>query len=224
MQLSDVITEARKMLQDTNTNVSLQRYSDADLLGFANQTLKRMALLRPDLFAFIGDITCTEGEVLQSAPADSIRIMEIFRVKNGSSVRETNREVLDQTYPAWQNDTAAACSSWMRHPRNNNKFFIYPKAPSGQVLIGEYAKYPTDYAADATVDLLPDAYFPCVVDGTVFLAESIDDEAVNSNRAKLFQDSFFQLLDVSLKSRVITDNERGGLDRGKAQEIRGDER
>jgi len=224
MQLGDVITEARKILQDTSTVDSLQRYSDADLLGFANQTLKRMALVRPDLFSYIGEITCTTGEVLQSAPSDSIRIMEIFRVKDGSSIRETNREILDQTYPAWQSDAAAACSSWMRHPRNQNKFFIYPKAPSGQILIGEYAKYPSDYAADDEVELLPDAFFPCVVDGTVYLAESIDDESVNSNRAKLYQDSFFNLMDLNLKSRVITDNERGGLDKSREQEKMGDER
>lgn len=211
MILLDVITEVRKMLQDTSNDSSLRRYSDETLLGFANQTLKRMALLRPDLFAYIGEITCTSGAVLQSAPSDSIRIMEIFRIKDGPGIRETNREILDQTYPNWVTEEPSACISWMRHVRNPNRFFIYPQAPSGQILIGEYCQTPPDYDSSTTVGLLPDAYFPVVVDGTIFLAESIDNEHVNSNRAQLFQQSFVQVLTTSFQSRSITDTEEAGL-------------
>jgi hypothetical protein len=96
MTLGDIIAEARILLQDTRS--SLYRYSDADLLKFGNQTLKRMAVLRPDLFSYIGPITCTAGTVIQSAPADSLRIMEVFSISGGKAVRETNREILDQTY------------------------------------------------------------------------------------------------------------------------------
>lgn len=213
MILSDVVTEVRRLAQDTNTDTSLQRFSDAVLLSWANQTLKRMAILRPDLFSTIGEIPCTAGEVLQSAPSDSIRLMEILRVKNGRAVRETNRETLDQTYPSWPNDTAAACLNWMRHPRDQNKFFIYPKAPADQILIGEYAQSPEDYAAGDTVLLLPDAYFTTVVDGTMFLCQSVDDEHVLSQRATLFQQSFTNALQANLESRIVTDNERGGHDK-----------
>lgn len=213
MILSDVITEARKLLQDTSSEASLQRFTDAVLLGFANQTLKRIALIRPDLFSYVGTITCTAGEVLQSAPADSIRLMEIFRVQDGDAVRETNRQTIDQTYPGWVDAAEGPTVNWMRHPRNPNKFFIYPKAPTSQVLIGEYAKAPPDYNGSTTVDLLPDAYFTTVVDGTVFLAESIDNEHVTNGRAKMFFDSFTASLDASYKSRLFTDLDSGGLDK-----------
>lgn len=208
MKLSSVITEVRRIVQDVNAP---QRYSDTMLLGFANQTLKRMAVLRPDLFAYIGEIPTTAGQVLQSAPSDSLRIMEIFQVKNGNGVIEVNRESLDQTYPQWMNEAAAPCVNWMRHTRNNNKFFIYPKAPAGQVLIAEYAQTPKSYTADEDVQLLPEAFFPIVVDGTVFLTESVDNEHVNSNRAQLFQQSFTQALGVSAQARAITDTEESGL-------------
>ncbi len=62
-----------------------------------------------------------------------------------------------------------------------------------------------------TVALLSDAYFPVVIDATVFIAESVDNEHVNSNRAQLFQQSFTQALGVSAQGRVITDTEEGGL-------------
>ena len=207
MILNDVITETRRILQDTN---SPQRYSDAVLLGFANQALKRIAVLRPDLFAFISTMTCTQDSVIQSSPSDSIRIIEVYSVVGGNAIIETNREALDQAYPTWMNDPAGAAVNFMRHVRNANKFFIYPKAPANQVLNIEYAQTPPDYTADQTVALLPDAYFPVVVDATVFLAESVDNEHVNSNRAQLFQQSYTQALGVATQARTITDTERGG--------------
>jgi hypothetical protein len=214
MILANVITEARRILQDMNEPM---RYSDQVLLGFANQSLKRMAVLRPDLFAFIGELPTTAGAILQSPPSDSLRVMEIFQVKDGSGITEVDREVLDQTYPAWMNDTAAPCVNWMRHPRNPNKFFIYPKAPVDQVLIGEYCKTPPDYALEDEVELLPDAYYPTVVDGVVFLAESIDNEHVNSQRAALFQQSFTQALGAGIQARGLTDAEDAGVGKPQGQ-------
>ena len=208
MILNDVITEVRRILQDVNTP---QRYSDTILLGFANQALKRMAVLRPDLFAYMGTMTCTQDSVIQSAPSDSIRIIECYSVVGGNGIIETNREALDQAMPTWMNDTAAAATNWMRHVRNPNKFFIYPKAPANQVLNIEYAQTPSTYDGTTTVTLLPEAYFPVVVDGTVYIAESVDNEHVNSKRAELFQSSFTQAPGVTAQSRTITDTEKGGL-------------
>ncbi|MCA9340696.1 MAG: hypothetical protein KDA17_07300, partial [Candidatus Saccharibacteria bacterium] len=205
-----VITEVRRLSQDTNTSSSLQRFTDAELLGYANQTLKRMSLVRPDLFAYVTAMTCAAGEVMQDAPTDSIRIMEVLRVSGGNAVRETNRETLDQTYPGWGDDAAAATVNWMRHPRHPNKFFIYPKAPASQDLVVEYAQSPTSYAADDDVLRLSDAYFTAVVDGTMWLAQSVDDEHVLSQRAAMFQQSFVQQLQANLESRIVTDLERGG--------------
>lgn len=211
MILDTVIAEVRKMLQDTSTNVALQRYSDTELLGYANQALKRIAVLRPDLFAKITDFSTVAGEVIQTAPSDSLRIMEVFRVKNGASIRETNRETLDQTYPDWANDDPGPTVNWMRHVRNANRFFIYPKAPASQTLVLEYAQAPKNYSLGETVALLPDAYLPVVIDGTIFLAESIDNEHVNSNRAQLFQQSFVQSLSTNFQARPVTDTESAGL-------------
>jgi hypothetical protein len=206
--LGEVITETRRILQDLNQPL---RFSDALLLGFANQALKRMAVLRPDLFAVIADLPTVAGQVLQAAPADSLRIMEVFQVKDGAGVTEVSRKAMDETYPSWINDPAGPTVNWMRHVRNSNRFFIYPKAPVGQELIIEYSQCPKDYTISETVDILPPAYFPVLVDGTVFLAESVDNEHVNSNRAQLFQQSFTQALGVSVQARSITDTEEGGL-------------
>lgn len=209
MTPNEVITEVRRLIQDTKVPY---RYSDAVLLGFVNQTLKRMVMLRPDLFAVIGDIPTTADTVLQSCPVDSIRLIEIFQVKDGDAITEVNRETLDRTAPSWQREASGQPVNFMRHVRNPNRFFVYPRPSAGVVLIGEYAQTPPDYTLDQEIVYPIDAYFPAVVDGVVFLAESIDNEHVNSGRAKLFQDAFVQGLGVSLQSRAITDTESGGQD------------
>lgn len=180
------------------------------MLALVNQALKRMVVLRPDLFAIIGTVACTAGSTIQSTPTDSVRLIEVYSIVNGGGVVEASREVLDQTIPSWRSDAAGAAVNWMRNVRNPNNFFIYPKAPAAQVLTVEYSQSPPTYDADDDIALLSDAYMPVVVDITVFLAESIDNEAVTSGRAKLFQDSYTQALGLSLQSRAVTDTENSG--------------
>lgn len=209
MTPADIITEARTLIQDSRTPY---RYSDTVMLNFVNQTLKRMSILRPDLFSVIGDIPTTANTVIQSCPADSLRLVEIFQIKNGDAVTEVNREVLDQMNPGWVNEAAGTPLNFMRHVRNPNKFFLYPRPATGVILVGEYAQVPPNYTLSQTITALPDAYLPVAADGVVFLAESVDNEHVNSNRAKLFQDSFSQTLAAGLQTRIVTDTEEGGLD------------
>jgi hypothetical protein len=209
MTPNEAITEVRRLIQDTKTPY---RYSDTVLLGFVNQTLKKMVVLRPDLFAVIGDFTTVANTVLQSCPTDSVRLMQIFQIKNGDAVTEVSKETLDRMYPNWVNEAAGVPVNFMRHVRNANKFFVYPRPTAGVTLVGEYAQSPATYALNDTIALLPDAYLTSVVEGTVYLAESIDNEHVNSGRAKLFQDAFTQGLGVGLQARVVTDTEEGGLD------------
>jgi hypothetical protein len=138
-------------------------------------------------------------------------LVEIFQVKNGAAVTEASRDMLDQSYPEWVSEPPGQPINFMRHVRNPNKFFVYPRPALNTVLIGEYVQSPPAYTLAQTIEL-PDGYFSTVIDGTVFLTESIDNEHVLSGRAKLFQDAFVQGLGVGLQSRVITDTETGGME------------
>jgi hypothetical protein len=209
MTPAEIIAEARRLINDTRAP---QRYSDNTLLGFTNQTLKRAAMFRPDLFLFLGDVPTTPNTTVQTMPADSIRLVDIFGIKDGDTITEVNRETFDQTYPGWRSEPAGQPVNFMRHVRNPNTYFLYPRPVAGVILLAEYAKVPTDYTLNSPIDAPIDAYFPSIVDGVVFLAESIDDEHVNSGRAKLFFDTFTQGLGISLQSREVTDSESAGLD------------
>lgn len=207
MTPQDVINEVRQLVQDTRPPF---RYSDTVLVGFVNQTLQRMVLLRPDLFMVVDDIPVIANEVMQSLPADSYRLVEIYRIKDGGALVEVSREMLDQSYPDWAVDPPDVPVNYVRHPRNPNKFFLYPRPRINLTLVGEYVRTPVQVALNDPIDL-PGAYETSLIDGVVFLAQSVDNEHVNSNRAKLFQDSFLQGLGVSLQSRSLTDSESGAM-------------
>jgi hypothetical protein len=212
MTPAQVITEVRRIVQD---ELSPQRYSDAVLLGYVNQTLKRMAVVRPDLFSDIVEIPTQAGSAVQTLPATAIRLLDIFQVKDGGAINEVDRETMNRNYPSWMTEAAGVPVNFMRHVKNPDRFFLYPRPQSGVVLIGEYAVAPSTYALNDTIALLADSYFPVVVDGAVFLAESIDDEHIQSGRAKLFYDSFISQLSTNLQSRKVTDTKNAGLDPGE---------
>jgi len=208
MTPTEVITEARVLIQDTKVPY---RYSDTVLLGFVNQTIRRMVMLRPDLFTTVTDITTTADICEQALPSTAVRLVEIFRVKNSTSIEEVDRDLFDRSYPQWTTDASGTPTKYIRHPRNPRAYFLYPRPTAGTVLVGEYVVTPPVYALVDSIAVLPNAYFGALIDGTVYLAESIDNEHVNSGRAKMFYDSFVQTLGVDLQSRTVTDTESGGV-------------
>lgn len=205
MTPSDVIVEVRKLLQDTQAPY---RYSDTDLVGYVNQTLKRMAVLRPTLFTNITSVPLTANSVIQDLPVDAHRLVQVFYIDNYNSVNEVEREVLERAYPQWVSDPADIPFNFIRHPRNATKFFLYPRPIGNLTATVEYVVEPTTYAINDTILYLKDTYLGVVIDGVMFLASSIDDEHVLSNRAKLFMESFTQALGVDLQQQAILDNER----------------
>lgn len=205
MTPSDVITDVRFLIQDEETPY---RYSDERLLGLINQILKRMVAYRPDLFIVNDTIATTPDTVLQNLPEGAVRLMEIYSVTDGDALKEVNRETLDQMYPGWVSEAPSDPVNWMRHPRNPTKFFLYPRPDTGVTLEAEYINSPEDLALSDDIEL-PEAYKSAVVDGTVYLAESIDSEAVGNGRAQFFLNAFFDTLGVDLSTRSMVDGEDG---------------
>lgn len=208
MTPSDIIAEVRQLIQDARTPF---RYVDSVLLGFVNQTIRRMVMLRPDLFITQTDIATVPNVVEQMLPATAVRLVEIFRVKDGTSIEEVDRDQFNTAYPQWTTDPAGTPTKYIRHPRNPRAYFLYPRPVEGTELVGEYVVAPPVYTINDPITVLPTAYFGSLIDGTVYLAESTDDEHANSNRAKLFFDSFVQSLGIDFQTRSFIDVETGGV-------------
>jgi len=193
--LSTIVSKVRDTIQDEDSDPSY-RISDAKMTQYANDFVRELALLRPDLFSTIGDITCTPGTALQSAPAGAIVLMDIFQVKVGQVVIEARRADIDRFNSGWWNDTAAPAENWFRHDKDPLKFFIYPKSPDPQILVGQWAALPAEMA-DVGAQIpaqVQEIYYSAMHHYMVFRAEVKDDETVLSGRAKLFYDGFAVLV------------------------------
>ncbi|MFM6959555.1 MAG: DUF6682 family protein [Schleiferiaceae bacterium] len=203
--VADIVVETRELLLDESEPY---RYSDEFIIRKVNQVLRRMVIVRPDLFAAIDTITTVPGS-LQSCPADSVRLMDVAVNGVGYTPKEINQEVLDLMFPRWNTDATGATINWMRYPRDPNRFYVYPPAAGGEQLTIVYAKSPPVYGATDVVGL-QDAYQPVLLDGVCWLMESIDAEHVESGRAKMFQDAYNNALGAGLAARVITDTDDAG--------------
>lgn len=207
MTPSEIIVECRRLLNDT---VIPYRYSDTMMLGYVNQTLKRTAILRPDLFGTVGDVETVLNSSMQELPAGAHRLIDIFQVKDGNAITEVDRETLNRHTPGWMSERGMPVN-FVRHVRNPVRFFLYPAPTNNVTLVAEYAMTPDDYAIDDDIVQPSPAFMGALIDGVMFLASSVDDEHVNQGRAKVFLDSFTQQLGVSLQNRALTDTKTAGL-------------
>ena len=218
MKLQDIADQARLLVQDTREP---RRILDITLHKFANQALKRLALLRPDLFNITADVECIPKEFYVHLPKECIRLTEVECIagSNGTVV-ETDRDSMDYGNPNWRSDPPGPATDWMRNPRRPDSFWIYPCAPPDQVLVVSFSKEPKDYKPDEEIESLSDVWFPVLVDIVIFLLQSMSDEAVNSNRAALFRDNYLRAISSSLDSRLLidrTDSAVGMVSRNEQQ-------
>ena len=190
LQLTDSITVARGVLQDTDS--TNYRYSSADLLLYANDALDAMTLLAPHLFYTDGDVTCIADSALQTISFDdALSLVKVRRIKNGNAVVQADPETLDAFDSSWQEATSAAAVNWFPVANDPMRFMVYPPATTGQILEVVYVRIPSEYALTDDTGL-PTTYKDAVADYIVYRAESRDDEHVNSNRAAQFLASFQQ--------------------------------
>ena len=207
---AQVIVDIRTLMLDENLTTGL-RFDDPHMLAVVNQVLRRISLLRPDLFSFITTMNCATG-FLQTAPADSMRIIDVINsVTGGNNLNEVNRDALDLIFSNWQVSVPGTATDWLRIERSPNTFMIYPPSANGQVLTIQYAQSPPLYTLNQVIALLPDSYWPCIVDGAIWILSTTDDEHVDSGRAKLLKESFYELLGMTSQNRNVTDTESGGV-------------
>jgi hypothetical protein len=184
MKPSDVITTARYIILDYSDGISAPRQSDAELLGYFNDGIKEISTLQPMLFSTIGDMTCTPGKSEQAITfLDAARLLDVLCIHAGSAITSFDRASMDLFRPGWRADTPAPAQQWCPLEGDMLNFYIWPPAPTGQVLDVRYVRNSVVYAIGDTVADLPESYRPALVDYVVYRAESKDDENVLNQRA-----------------------------------------
>jgi hypothetical protein len=207
MTPNTIISEVREVIKDADATA--YRSTDANLLTAVNRAMRRISLLRPDLFTTIGTITLVSG-FTQTVPNYG-RIVEVFGISAGNAVVEVNRETLDMLTPTWRVAAPVAPTSivnWMRHSRNPSKFFVYPPSNGTGTLDAEYTVPPAGYAFADTLPI-SEIYQPAVVDMTAAEVEWADDENVLTQRADAFYKRAASMLTAAIQTQPLTDKETG---------------
>lgn len=209
MTPNEIISEVQKLEQDSELLRTPDSYIKQVLLGFVQQTLLKTASLRPDLFAKLGEIPTQPESVVQAMPTDSVRLIEIFHVKDGNAVVEVSHTMMERSYPNWASEPAGQPVNYMRHRRNHNRFFLYPAPEQGVVLVADYAQVPPNYGEDEDIDLIPEAYMPALVYGTAHLAATVLNGNADPNRANTYNAMYERVLGVSAQASEAIDNNEG---------------
>lgn len=207
MTPNDIINEVRRLERDSGLLRTPDSYVAETLLLFVNHTIKQTATLRPDLFTNLGEVDTIPGSAVQKMPEDSIRLIEVFYIKGGGSVNEVSHSMMERSNRGWASEEPGMPINYMRHPRNPNRFFLYPPPEADVTLVVDYAQSPPDYGLNDEIQLIPSAYFTALVHGTITAVASINDQMYNPERVALFRNLYEQALGVSAQSAMTLDEE-----------------
>lgn len=189
MTPAEIIIDARTVLSDQDALG--YRYADADLLLYVNDAIKSCVTLRPEWFATVGDYTCLAGQCEQSLDYDdAVALLQVLSHHGGNAILPFDVAAMDAFKPGWRADTAAPATQWAKVGTDPLRFYIYPKAPAAQSIDVSYVRRPAAYGLSDQITELPDILRPAFVDYVVGMAESRNDEDVNSKRASQFMAQF----------------------------------
>ena len=188
MTPQEIITTARYIMNDADDPY---RQSDTELLGYVNEAIQSAAVIRPDLFSTVGDFTCEAGQCEQTANfLDASEVVEVLSIHGGRALTPFDINAMNLFRPTWRTDTAGEAIQWSKLQGDPLRFFVYPKAPIGQVIDVRYLRTPGTYALDQDIADLPAKYQPALVSYVVARTESKDSEHVLSQRSQAHYQEF----------------------------------
>lgn len=200
MQVSDIITRARLLLNDTQAT----RWTADELIGWFNDAQAEIVTLRPDANIVSGPLALVPG-IQQAIPSPGIVLSNVFYNTNsdatlhGSVVRECNREDLDRYLPTWPAQAAHAnVIHFMREKDEPKRFWVYPAQPNDDTgfVLTAYSSIPAIQGVDEDTQL-GDEYVAATVDYMAYRSFAKDAEGANATRATAHYSAFLQSLGLT---------------------------
>lgn len=229
MKVSDLITRARKLLNDEDLNQ--YRWQDSELIAWANDAQRAVAVIRPDSCPDTKVVTLGAG-TKQTIPSENFRLLDIVRnmaadgVTPGRAVGLIERETLDRFDPYWHK---AAAKAEARHftydERTPTVYFVYPPVSAGTKIEAVFSKYPAK-VEDMDDDLeLAETYFDATLNYLLFRAYSKDTEFTsNPQVAGAYLASFNNMMGIkTLKTNAFSPvmNRKGDVPNAGAVQMGG---
>ena len=191
------------------TNV---RWTAPEVIRYANDGQRDIALWRPDAFTTSAILTTVAG-IKQALPSGATKLIRISG--NGASgrvVTPIKQEMLDNSTPLWPNTTASATTlHYMYDERNPLEYLVYPPSNASATLRAVYANVPTDITTPSSDFLagvsgnlsVADIFVNALLDYVLYRAYSKDaDEIGNQQRAKEHFALYAAALGIELKATL----------------------
>lgn len=198
LTLSAPIATSRGILNDPDG----VRYSDADLLQYANDALDQMAILVPQEFTenIFHFLTAYQHEQELSA-ATSVAFVGVVNDGVGAPVTQADLSTLDLFDPGWRTRISGAGrpKHWAPVVGRPRVFAVYPIAPLGTtgIWVRHVAK-PGEYAAAADTGV-SERFSDAISDYIVYRACLREDETSDRRLADMALNSFIQKVKGSAK-------------------------
>lgn len=197
--VQNIIDRVQFITADSDT--SLRRWSDTELMLWASDGQRVMSTLKPDICSRISVIELVAG-TRQSLPTDGITLISVIRNMGrsgetpGRAIRLSKREIMDAQNPDWHSEPKTLeVRNYIYDPMDQNNFYVYPPS-NGQGSVEVHHNFsPAVITTTADVLSIPDNYVTALLDYVLWRAYSKDsDFAAGAQVANSYLNSFMMLM------------------------------
>jgi hypothetical protein len=209
---NDYIQDAAGLYGDT----AYDRVIETTWIKHLNASIRALILVRPDAGAQTANLQLVAG-VLQDLPSTALRMLDITRnmgadgLTAGKIITPVDRKHLDYSnllWPAATGDTEIDNFSYDKE--NPRIFYVTPPASS---TINVYVEMQVSQLPTAVSDRgddpgINDVFFEPIVQYMLYKAFVTDDEGVEFQKATMYMQNFFNLLQVEMAVATAAGPER----------------
>lgn len=193
IRAGDVLKRASLVLNDED----FVRWEKAELFDWLNDAASEIVIRRPAARAVTGLLTLTAGSY-QRLPQGGIELLDVISNEGGRSIRRTDRQLLDDAKPDWQQmRQASIIKHYTFDERTPDSFYVYPPAKAGTKLVALYSEAPPAVAAENDMVDLDRAYMGPLVSYILYRALAKDSEFANGQVAAAHLQAFMEAISVN---------------------------
>lgn len=188
-----IISRVRTQLVDTN--VSIQHWSDTELLRWLSDGQRTLVSVNPSASAKRAQLPLAAG-TKQTLPSDAHMLLDIERnivgTAPGRAIRRTDQATLEAFDPDWHTKTqTVTVKHYLYNPLLQDEFYVYPPNDGTGKAEVIYSVMPPDLAALTDSLVVQDIYQTALFDYVMFRAHQKDsDFAAGGGVAQTYLNAF----------------------------------
>lgn len=197
IRVGDILQRASITLNDED----FVRWTKDELYGWVNDGACEVVLRRPAARAVTTPITLIAG-TFQQMPEGTLVLLDVIRNLKadggpGRPVRRTDRQLLDDQLPTWQEmKQADTIKHFMFEEATPTTFYVYPPAKAGTKVDVLHSEAPPLITGDDDMVLLDRAYMGPMVSYVMYRCLAKDSEYANAAMATAHFQAFTEALGV----------------------------